>query len=174
MKSKITLMLLVLVSLSINANAQDKIGYINFQTVLMKMPEAKLIDQSLDAYQKELTNQAQAREQAVTVYYNSVVQKMDRGELSPKQQQDESVKLEKMQNDLTESYAEDEFKLAQKRTELLTPVLDKIQKVTKQVAVENGYTFILNSVDSNGASTIIYGPENRDITEQVLKKLGIK
>jgi len=42
-----------------------------------------------------------------------------------------------------------------------------------KVARENGFTFIMNQTTSSGISTILYGPEEADITTQVMSELNI-
>ena len=42
------------------ANAQAKIGYINFQALLGQLPEAKTVKSQLDIYSKQFTDQLAA------------------------------------------------------------------------------------------------------------------
>jgi Skp family chaperone for outer membrane proteins len=64
--------------------------------------------------------------------------------------------------------------MMQMRGELLEPVLEKLQKAIKKVAEEKGYTFILNTVDSQALSIVLHGPEDDDITLAVMTALGIE
>ena len=62
----------------------------------------------------------------------------------------------------------------QKREELLLPVLEKLQNKIDEVAKSNGFTYILNQTTSTGVSTILFGPEENDITEKLMTALGIQ
>ncbi len=61
-----------------------------------------------------------------------------------------------------------------KRQELLEPVLEKLQAAIDAVAAEQGYTYILNQSTGSGVSVLLHGPEEADITEALMKKLGIE
>ena len=55
------------------------------------------------------------------------------------------------------------------------PALDKIQKAIEEVAKENGYNFIINSGQPEvGLHIILYADEKDNISNLVLKKLGIE
>lgn len=165
--------LLVGLMVTTQLSAQDKIGYTNFQMVLAYMPEAKTMTASLTSYEKTLVDQLKVKEASYESYFKSVMQKMERGLLTAAQQEQESAKLGKMENEIALAYEEVERKVEQRKDQLLAPILSKLEKAIKEVARENGYTYIFNSVDSGGASLLLYGPEDRDITKKVLIKLGI-
>jgi outer membrane protein len=57
--------------------------------------------------------------------------------------------------------------------QLLQPAYDKIQKAIDDVAKENGYTHVFSS-DQGGVFILLYAREEDNITNIVLKKLGIE
>jgi hypothetical protein len=63
--------------------------------------------------------------------------------------------------------------MAQKRDELMDPVIEKLGEVIVGIAQEQSYDFILNAVDGSGTSIVLHGPESRDITKLALQRLGI-
>ena len=75
--------------------------------------------------------------------------------------------------DLLESNNKLEQQISQKHFEMLEPILNKLQKAIDARAAANGFTFILNQTTSKGYSTILYGPREGDITEDLLKNLNV-
>jgi outer membrane protein len=59
--------------------------------------------------------------------------------------------------------------LQSKQQELLAPVIDKAKKAVKEVAKENKYTYILNSIEE----IMLYSEPADDIMPIVKKKLNI-
>ena len=53
--------------------------------------------------------------------------------------------------------------------ETLQPILDKVNNIIKQVAVENQFTYIFDS----SAGILLYAQESMDVTTLVKTKLGI-
>jgi outer membrane protein len=54
----------------------------------------------------------------------------------------------------------------------MEPVYKKVGKAIEDVAKENGYTFVLNQ-QIGGLDVILYGDEKNDVSDLVLKKLGV-
>jgi outer membrane protein len=54
----------------------------------------------------------------------------------------------------------------------MDPVYQKVGKAIEDVAKENGFSLILNNQIS-GLDVILYGDEKLDVSDLVLKKLGV-
>ncbi|MCY7360057.1 MAG: OmpH family outer membrane protein, partial [Rudanella sp.] len=64
--------------------------------------------------------------------------------------------------------------LQQKYQQLVNPVIQKIQKNVDATAKENGYNYVFNLDAGAGTAVILlYAPEDNNITDLVLKKMGI-
>jgi outer membrane protein len=63
--------------------------------------------------------------------------------------------------------------MEKKREELLSPVVAKMQKAIDEVAKEEAYTYVFNSNATGGVSVLLHAPQQDNITEKVLKKLGV-
>ena len=55
---------------------------------------------------------------------------------------------------------------------MMTPVYDKVGKAIEAVAKENGFSFILNQ-QIGGLDVILYGDDKMDISDLVLKHMGV-
>jgi outer membrane protein len=80
--------------------------------------------------------------------------------------------LQTMQQGLQEFQSTAQQSLQQKQQSLLSPALDKIQKNIDLVANENGYSYVLNS-DAGSSPILLHGPKDGDISDLILKKMGI-
>lgn len=173
MYKKISISLFAMMILAMTTFAQIKIGYTNVELVLAYMPESKLVAQQMSTFEQKLTQQGEAKQKYLQTKYEELLEKEEKNMLSPEQKEAGMKELERLQKELQEFAMQSEEKAMAKREELLVPVLEKLQNAIDAVAKENGYTYILNQTTSSGVSTILFGPEENDITEALFKKLGI-
>lgn len=175
MRSKLFIFLLLLgIGVSGSAYGQNiKIGYANIELILLYMPETKTMNQQLQTYERKLGEELQTREN----YFRTLLQEYqelaqsgaDEATLAPKEEE-----LQKLQTQLQEKQAEAQEKAMTKRQDLLAPIIEKLQKEIKALAAEEGYTFILNTVDGSGVSIVLHGPEEHDVTRKLMTRLGIQ
>lgn len=173
MKLKTVFALLILaLGLNLGANAQVKIGYTNIELVLAYMPEAKTMEKELEIYTRKLSDKLKKKDEYVKLKYQEYLQRKEQGagEAELKQREEELLKLDA---EIQKMAADSEYDILAKRQELLTPILEKLQAAIDKVAEANGYTYIMNQTTSAGVSTILYGPDEADVTEQLFEALGI-
>lgn len=174
MKLVKTLLIVAVVFFSYSGSAQEvKIGYTNIELLLAYMPEAKQMEQLLATYQKKLSEQLQAKQTYVQNQLSAYLEKKEKNLLSPEEDTRLQKELEKLDAELQQFTSEAEAKLLAKREELLAPILEKLQNALDDVAEEKGYTYLLNQTNSSGVSTILYGPDENDVTKDVMRKLNI-
>jgi len=169
---KIKLLICALAMFTMNVtNAQElKIGYTNAEYLLGLLPEAKQIEADLRAYETQLQNQLKAKYQdlqtkigdyqANEASYNELIKADKQRELTGLQES-----LQQFQTDAEQS-------LVTKRNQLLQPAVEKIGTAIQAVAEENGFSMVL-SAGSPGFDVLLYASEKHDVSELVLKKLGI-
>src|SRR5690606_13971606 len=80
--------------------------------------------------------------------------------------------LTQLQENLQQLQQDAQVTIQNKQAELMEPVYNKVGKAIEDVAKENGYTFILNQ-QIGGLDVILYGDEKNDVSDLVLKKLGV-
>lgn len=159
-------------SLSINAQTSVKIGWTNVQYILQSLPDAKEIQTKLNterAQYEKLFNEKLAEGQKLMEDYQK-----NAATMSAVIKADKEKSLQNKQQELQELQQNSETAIQAKQQELLTPVMDKIQTAIDAVAKENGYTFVLNSEsDFGGSPVLLVAPDSDNITNLVLKKLGV-
>nr|WP_213019559.1 OmpH family outer membrane protein [Hymenobacter sp. BT559] len=155
---------------SAQAQAPLKIGFTSVEYVLSQMPESKQIESDLKAYGTQLESQMKAKQTAFQTKLDDYQKRG--GAMTPVVKADTEKELQTMQQGLQEFGQTAQQSLQQKQQALLRPVLDKIQKNIDAVANEQGYTYILNS-DSGSNPILLHGPKDGDVSDAILKKMGI-
>lgn len=164
---KVCMLTLVLFGALQTVQAQ-KFGYVNSAELLSSLPGVKQAESSLEALQKQLQKQGQGMVEKLQQDYTLVQQKAERGELSPRQQEEEAKKLEERQAEIAKFEQDMVSKLQAKRNELLKPIYDSVNEAIAAVAKENGYTFIFDQ------QVLLYFEEGDNVGPMVKAKLGIQ
>jgi outer membrane protein len=153
-----------------HAQAPLKIGYTSVEYVLSQMPERKQIESDLKAYSTQLEAQMKSKQ---TAFQTKLEQYQKGGStMTAVVKADTEKELQTMQQGLQEFSSTAQQSLQQKQQQLLSPALDKIQKNIDLVAAESGYTYVLNS-DAGSSPILLHGPKDGDISDLILKKMGI-
>jgi outer membrane protein len=158
---------ILLLLISINVDAQSKVGTIDTDYILVKMPEFKKVQEDLNAYSSKLQADLKVKTddyQAKIKSYQDGVSQMT--EAMKKLKQDEIIALE---NDITKFRQNASQLIPIEENRLLQPLYQKIGTTLEEVAKAEGYTQIL-TVNNSG---IAYLDDNYDLTETILTKLGI-
>lgn len=159
-----------------NGQAQDtKIGFVNPQAILDRMPEMKAIQQRIKNFEdrqiSKLTNEEAAISQAINVYE----QKKDVISATAKKAEEE--RITKMQSDFERSQRQANADVQQKRNELLGPLQQQIGQAINAVANKMELSYVLNTVTNTGDFVVLYAAPDYaakyNITEAVMVELGI-
>lgn len=163
-----TILLVGALWFSVNLNAQDyKFGYINSADLLAEMPATKSAETQLETFTKKLEEQYQAKVQSYQSKYQYLEQNYQT--IPPATLAEEQRKLQEMEGELRKFDYESQQKVAQKRAELLQPILDQAQNAIEQVAQENGYSYIFDL----STGTLLFQPPGDDVLGLVKSKLGM-
>lgn len=163
---QIAFVAVLLLAASATATAQ-KFGYVNSAEILAAMPAMKAAESNLEGLQKQLQKKGQGMVENFQKDLAALQGQAQAGELTPKQQQEESTKLEARQEEIAAFEQKMMADLQEKRAELLKPIYDSINAAIEAVAKEGGYQFIFDQ------QVLLYGEEAADISALVKTKLGI-
>ena len=151
------------------AQAQVKLAHVNTAEILEAMPERTTAEKSMETYYNELQSQLQTM---ATEYQNKMQDyEANQATMSNLVKQSKEKEIVDLQNRIQQFQANAESEFEAKRTEILKPILDKIQNAINQVGKEKGYTYIL---DLATGATVYVGDDAIDATKDVKAKLGIK
>jgi outer membrane protein len=159
-----------LAATSAQAQAPLKIGYTDVQYVLSQMTESKQIESELKTYNDQLAAQLKSKSTEFETKVKDYQQKS--GTMTEVVKADTEKELQRLQQSIQEFQRTAEQSLQQKQQTLLKPALDKLQKNIDLVADENGFTYVFNS-DGGGSPLLLHAPKDGDISDLVLKKMGI-
>ena len=157
---KIILFVVLFVAIIFSANAQ-RFAYVDTKYILEKLPDYKAAQQKLDeqaALWQKMYTKYQAEEFLLTADLK-------------KQREEEIVKAEDILKDLQKNrfgYNGDLFK---KRQELIQPIQDKVFDAIQKLAQARSYDFIFDK--ASGGAAMLYTNPQYDVSEEVLKKLGM-
>lgn len=168
---KLFLIILSVSSLLAKAQPVQKIGYAETDYIMSQLPEFKKLDSELKTHYSQLENQMKLKHDEFQAKLESFkalpastpdpIKADKERELARLQQS-----LEKFKNDAQASYQK-------KQNDLLDPLYKRIGNAIEQVAKENGYSFILNHRFDNEGQVLLVWDEKFNISDLVLKKLGI-
>lgn len=167
MKLKFTLLTLA-ITFSTLISAQTKLGTVNSDLIIGKMPQTKSVLKRVENSAKKMDSSFQIKAtdyQAKIEAFKAAEKTMS--EADKKSKYEEILALEQEMQKFRENGAK---MLQIRRDTYMKPLYKKLSEVIEEVAKANGYTQILTT---NG-NQFGYIDERFDITKLVLEKLGIK
>lgn len=171
MKTK-SFLLLSLIFFSSSLFAQLKIGYVDSDTIMDKLPDAQDARQQLDALIQEWQTELNTMEaEWKTKYDDYEKRKLIMSDQTRSETESELVKLEQKIIEFREKKFGTNGELFTKQDELMKPVQNKVFSVIKIVAEELELDFVF---DRSGGVLMLYAKEEHDITNLVLEKLKLQ
>ncbi len=165
--------LMFLSSIAVNLSAQNhKFGHVDSQKILSTLPESKEAQKKLEAEGKAMQDQMEIMQ----VEYNNKVndyltnKKLPDGD--PKKWsdlilQDKEKEIQSLGQRVQEFQQTAQQKIAEKKNELLKPILDKVDKAIKAVGKENKFLYIFEV-----QQLLYFSNESIDVTDMVKAKLA--
>jgi outer membrane protein len=150
------------------ANAQSKIGYINFTALVQSMPKFKTVQTQIDVYQKQFIDQLTAMNteyQTKGKEYQAQQATMTDAVRTTKQ-----AELQDIQKRMQDLQTSAQQQVDAKSNELFKPLSDEAHTTVSAVAKEKGYNYVFDSSQIN----MIVSPEGDDLLPAVKAKLGLK
>ncbi len=173
MKNKFFIALLAFFALATaNVNAQQKIGYISLDYILAQMPEAKQVETELTTTKTQYDNMYQ---QKVKDFQTKLADyEKNAPTMADVIKADREKELQSMQSSIEEFRQNSSVSLQKKQSQLLQPLLKKIEDNMHAVAKENGYAFVFNYDAGQGTTPIVlHAPDDANISDLILKKMGV-
>jgi outer membrane protein len=152
--------------------AQAKIGYIDSEAIMKKLPEAqdaqKTLDQIVAGWQDELSKSQSQWQKKFDEYDRRKLIMSDQARAAAER---ELMDMEKKINDFrTQKFGPNGEMLA-KQSEMMKPIQDKIFKAIQDVATADSYDYVF---DKSGQILLLYVNEKFDLTTKVLAKLNVQ
>lgn len=146
---------------------ETKVGTIDVDFVLSKMPELEGVQKQVEDYKKgledELNEKMKTFEDQVKLYQSS------EASLTIKQKKEKQDSLVAMENDIGKFQQNGNQLILIKQEEYMQPLYKKVGEALEKVAQADGYTQVL--LRNND---VVYLDNRFDLTVAVLKELGIE
>jgi outer membrane protein len=171
-KTSFLLVFAAFLSFTVSAQTELKIGYADIEYILTQLPAAKQLEEHLATIEADLVKKYKENEAQFKTKYEEFAKAEKAGNMLPAIKENTVRELQMMQENLVK-FGEDIEKTLKDREEVLSlPIFQNIGTAIDAVAKENGYTAIL-STRANGISIVLYGAPNLNVSDLVLKKLGV-
>jgi outer membrane protein len=149
------------------AQAQTKIGHINFNQLVDQMPETKTVKTHMETYQKTFMDVLQT--------YQTELQTKGADYESKRATMTDAVRtktendLQDIQKRMQDYQTSAQQKVQEEYNKQAKPVIDKARAAISQVAKEKGYTYVLDSSQVE----LLVSPTGDDLLASVKAKLGL-
>jgi len=146
-----------------------KFGHINSQELLSLMPERDSAQVVLENYAQQLEDQLETMQ----VEYNNKVQQYlaNQENYTDLIKQTKEQELTDMQERIQGFQNTAQQTIQQKEAQLIQPIIDKAEKAIKEVAEEQGFTYIF---DLARGTILYFSDASQDILPLVKAKLNIQ
>lgn len=162
----IILALVILIS-GTSLKAQTKVGTIDADFILKQMPEMVQVEEGMKTYNTELQDNLQSTvkqyEELIAAYQTTV------DTINEEEKQSKENEIITLENEIKNFRQKASVLMQMRNNELTQPLYLKIDEAMKAIIAEQNYTQILNT----SANGLAYADEKYDITDAVIKKLGI-
>ncbi len=170
MKKVFTLALVVAMTLCVSATFAQKMGSIHFQTIVMAMPETKVMQTNLENFRKELSDNLETMQVEFNTKFaeyqksSATMTEAIRG-MKEKELQDLQSRMQQFEQNAMQE-------MQKKQNELMTPIIKKAKDTVEEVAKAGSFTVVYDM----SAGTIIYVDSATviDLAPAVKAKLGIE
>jgi outer membrane protein len=166
---KIGFLLCAFALMMTNQVIAQKYGHLNSGNLLEILPEVSAADAELAALQKQMVAKGEGMAKALDTKIQAYVKQVQEKTLSPVQQQGKETALEGERQEILKYEQELTQTIQKKREELLSPILDKVNKAITEVGKENGYSMIFDI----SIGSILFAEDTDDVMPLVKAKLGL-
>jgi outer membrane chaperone skp len=148
---------------------QDKIAFVNNTKLLDDYQEKKDIEATL----KKQVDAYQLKRDSISKAFQAEAQAFDAQSKTLPQNVAQKKYNELMQKSqiLQQHLQQEEMRIQQESQSQMDSLLSKVKKTIKEYGKDKGYSFILGA---NDGGSVLYGKDNKDITEDVVKYLNSK
>ncbi len=153
------------------ARAQQRIGYIDTQSILEELPEYATVQQKLDKLEEEWRAEIQDQKERVQKLQNEYqASRLLYTDEERKQKQKAIEEAQRKVEQLRQQYFGPEGELYTRQKQLMQPIQERILNATEEVATAEGFDYVF---DKSEKVLFMYAREEYNLNDQVLRELGI-
>jgi outer membrane protein len=153
--------------ISITTIAQSKVGAVDVEYILSKMPELETVKTQMETYGKQLDVDLNKKIDEYKVLAEAY--KTGEATFTPEQKKEKQTQLMTLEADI-QKFQQNGAKLMEiKQQESLKPLYAKIGAALEKVALAQNYTQVMQTTQD-----LVFLDPNYDLTLPILAELGIK
>ncbi len=173
MKVKLTLLFAAVLLFSFSGKAQQKIGYVDSDAIMSKLPDAqdaqKQIDAQIKEWQEELDKMEKNWKSRYDDYQN---RKLTMSNRKRAETEKELMSMEEKIRDYRQKKFGAKGELFKLQEDIMKPIQNKIFAAIQKVAEEDDFDYVF---DRSGDVIFLYTKDKWDLTQKVIdtiKELG--
>lgn len=152
------------------AFAQQKIAFVNLDSIVSKLPETKSKLQIIESYGKQL--QAQLEKKTAQFQQKQKQLQETAASLSLILLEEKKQELEKLRGDIISMQQSSRERFDKKQQEIFSPIYKKVNKMVADFAKVEKYDFIfVQKNTTNFLFPFAYWQENDNVTQAILEKM---
>jgi len=156
---------------------ETKVGYVELNGLVSRMPEFASAQQRMNNYRERVTRELSTEDNRLRTENQALQTKIESGVLSPTAVAAEETRLREEARKLLERSQAADQEMAQIEQEEMSRILTRVQTAIEEVAKTEGLAYVLNDMTTEGDIFIIYVSEDirskYNITTKVMAKLGM-
>ena len=152
---------------TLTASAQVKFAYVNFNELVMLMPESDAARATMQAAQKEASDTYQSMLDEANTKFNEYQQKQ--ATWTPAIKESKEKELTEIQNRIQEFQQSIQVELQQQQQQLMEPIQKKAMDAIEKLAKAGGYLFVFDT----GQFYYVDKSQCKDLTPDARKALNI-
>jgi outer membrane protein len=159
--------------ISAGTSLAQRFAYVDTEYILEQIKEYSDAQKKLDGMAMAWQEEIDAKFDQVSKLYNKYqAEEFLLTEEMKRKREEEIILKEKEANELQRKRFGFEGDLFKKRQELIQPIQERVYNAIEKVATNLGYDFIFDK--ASGGATMLYTNSKFDLSEQVLKNMGVK
>ncbi len=143
----------------------QKFGYVDSAALLEDIEEWKQAQSKLETFQLQMQKKGQGMVQSFQQNVAIFQEKQQAGDLSPRQVEAEREKLMEDQKKIEDFEKDMQAQIVKKQSDLIGPILDRINAAIEKVAIDQGYDYVLDGSSLMGL--VLYGDPAFDLQAAV-------
>jgi outer membrane protein len=151
--------------------AQQKIGYIDTQYILDRLPEYETVQQTLDQAESQWRAEIRdARDRVEELRQEYQARELLYTDEEREEQQQAITEARREVEALRQRYFGPDGQLFTRQRELMRPIQERILVAVEDVATSEGYDYVL---DQSGEVLFLFARDQYDLSDVVLRELGV-
>jgi outer membrane protein len=154
---------LVLMSWTIPALSETKLGYVDVQRAVQSVSSGKKAKESMEAEFKKRKDSLDKKKSDIEKMGQDLEKK--KSVLSEEVFGKKQMELQEEMMRFQKTVAENQMEIQKKEKDLLEPIFEKMKKIIEKVAQEKNFTMVIEK----NAQNVLFAQKDTDLTDDVIK-----